>query len=331
MKTKMVLGLAVLVVGLFVCTSSASAALMYFDAQIVDIPSGKTVIPKNTVMCNPGQNCAETAFTSLPYGPGTEGPPPTTDPAGNWTRNGANPIPPATAVGNDNAWNQRVNNAFGNPDASTSGTVYESRGNGAGQLDNAPTLKTTVDVPPVDQGTTKGVYVLFWMDQSGGPDTTPDALDPVTQGWRISACLECKDDDRMPVYVGSDHSPTGYVFGVYDVGAGDPGNISALDLEMNGYTTTDGMPLGTGGTNRRLKAAWLGNVELGPTLTVYVGDGPPLHLNLTDSNNNRTWYDGIAYGDVQDLEPLSCDIPEPAGMALIAIAVAGFGLVRRRP
>ena len=68
MKTKIVLGLAVLVVGLLLCASSASAALVYFDAQIVDIASGKTVIPKNTVMCAPNQNCAETAFTSLPLG-----------------------------------------------------------------------------------------------------------------------------------------------------------------------------------------------------------------------------------------------------------------------
>jgi hypothetical protein len=329
MKNRLLLGAAALVVGL-AYASSASAALTYFDAQIVDIPSGKTVIPKNTVMCDPGQNCAETAFTALPNGPGTEGPPPTTQVGGNWTLNGANPIAPATAVGNDNAWNQRVNNAFGNPDASTSGTIYESRGNGTGQLDNAPTLKTTIDVLAADVGTTRGVYVLFWTDQSGGLDTTPDALDPVQQGWRISACLDCKDDDRMPVYVGSDHSPTGYVFGVYDVGAGDPGNISPLDLEMNGYTTSDGMPTGSGGTNRRLKAAWLGNVELGATLSVFVGDGPPLHLNLADSNNNRTWYDGIAYGETQDLVPLSCDIPEPATVVLFGLGLIGVAGLRRQ-
>jgi hypothetical protein len=312
MKVRLFTSMAVLVVGLLACASSASAALTYFDAQIVDFTvsskSGDVTTPKNTVMCNPGQNCAETPFTVLPIGPGTEGPPATTDPNGNWTLDNANS---PTNTGTDNLWNRRVNNAFGNPDASGSGTIYEALGlNGGPNTEDAPVLKTTVNVPQADQGTLQGVYALFWTDQS--------------TSWKLSACLTCVEDENMPVFVGNDNS--GYVFGVYDVGAGDPGNLSLFDLEMNGYTTSDGMPTGSGGTNRRLKAAWLGNVTLGQVLTAYVGDGPA-PADPTNANS-RVWYDGIAYGDVQDLAQLPC-VPEPSSLVLLGLGVAGFALRRR--
>jgi hypothetical protein len=137
----------------------------------------------------------------------------------------------------------------------------------------------------------------------------------------------------MPNYRGGDQSPAGYVFGVYDIGAGDPGNLSNFDLEMNGFTTTDAQAQAAAGNNRRLRAAWLGNVLLGQTLSVFVGDGPPLTAAELAGNggaNSRTWYDGIAIGDVQNLEPLAC-IPEPASLALLSIVgLIGVGLVRRR-
>lgn len=299
--------------GLLAFLSNATAApISYFDAQILDFNTGKTIVPKNTVMCSPGQGCAETAFTDLPY----DG---TTNPTGNWTQNGATFIPPGTGTGSDNAWNQRFATPapgnFGNPDASGNGTVYESRGAfGGPNTEDPAVLKTTVNVPLVDQGTTRGVYALFWTDQSN---------------WQIAACLECAEDERMQLFSGNTHTPAGYVFGVYDVGAGDPGNLSALDLEMNGYTTSDAMPTGSGGTNRRLKAAWLGNVTLGSQLSVFVGNGPAFANTGTDSQNNRTWYDGIAYGDTQNLQPLIC-IPEPACLALVGLALGIFGFVRRR-
>jgi hypothetical protein len=242
----------VLVIGLLALASNASAApLRYYDAQIVDIPTGKTTALKNTVMCDPGNNCAETLFTSAPY----DG---TTNPGGNWTQNGVTPGP---GTGSDGLWNQRFATPapgnFGNTDPSGNGTVYEARG----QFDSGNTLntedpsvlKTTVSVDLADQGTEKGVYVLFWGDT--GPN------------WQIAACLECVNDEFMPYYTVGQSD--GYVFGVYDVGAGDPGNATPFDLEMNGLTSTDN----PGG--RRLRAAWIGNVVLGPNLTVFVGDGPP--------------------------------------------------------
>ena len=77
----------------------------------------------------------------------------------------------------------------------------------------------------------------------------------------------------MPDYQGNFQAyvPNTHVFGVYDVGAGDPGNLSLYDVEMSGNTTSD-----SAAGFRRLKAAWLGNVELGSSLSVFVGNGDPL-------------------------------------------------------
>jgi len=193
MKNRLLVGSAVLVVGLLLCASSASAALTYFDAQIVDIDSGKTSIPANTTYAD------GTPFTALPNGPGDEGPPATTDPAGNWSLDGS---------GEDGFWRQRTNDTFGNPDAGGVGTVYESRGqNGGPNTEDPATLVTTVDVPAGDQGSTVGVYAMFWTDSSN---------------WQVAASLTPADDDLMPVFQGNfqespPNAPADYVFDVVDV------------------------------------------------------------------------------------------------------------------
>jgi hypothetical protein len=347
---------AALVVGLAAFASNASAALTYFDAQIVDItvsnPKGSTFYPKNTVICDPAHGCAETMFTPLPQGPGTEGPPPTTQVDGNWTRNAGQP-----ARGQDGLWNQRFNTVgavqqFGNPDPSGQGTVYESHGNGSGQLpniENLPTLKTTVNVDPLDVGTTRGVYAMFWSD--GAP-------------WHIHACLGCMNDDGMQRYVGGgSQTPVGRVFEVFDAGQvfqdplGDingspdlvanypigvdatgtqtrvPPTLTMLMANSAGYTSTDAGSTAAGATTgRHFWAAYLGDVVLGTNLSVFVGDGPPqtaTEAGNANGSNHRTWYDGIAYGDALGLERILC--PEPTSFALLGLGLVGFGLIRRRP
>ena len=326
MKMKLFFGMAVLVVGLLACGSSASAALTYFDAQILDITeaqkSGNIIHPANTVICDPSDTsgCTPISFTASPNpDPGGAG-----DNGGNWTQNIGQP-----ARGQDGLWNQRFTGtgtpSFGNQEARSSAevngndTVYESRGNSGGpNPENLPTLRTTINVNPADVGQERGVYALFW--DVGGPS-------------QISACVYCdnSNNDQMPLYTGQGvDTPSGYVFDVYDVTGIPNPDDSPPSVEMNGFTSTDAA--GQGGNNRRLNAAWLGNVVLGSTLSVLVGDGPPLTAEQLMANggaNYRTWYDGIAYGDVQDLQVLPF-VPEPTSAVLVAFALTAFGIWRRR-
>lgn len=286
-RERIVLSSAALVVGLLVLASNASATLTYIDATIRTY--GKT--PANTVQCDPStEECVTTPFTADPV---------EVDENGNWATGDS---------GDDGLWRERPfgNYSINDPADPRNRTIYESRGQGGvgGQEDPA-VLQTTANIPVADQGTEAGVYVLFWGDGSA---------------WQIAACLECVEDEKMPNYVFNPESYPNAIFGVTDSDtAPGAGQVQVSSPGSADFIAAEG--------NRTLKAAWIGNVTLDSTLTVYVGDGPAGPLN---DHNHRAWYDGIAYGDVQDLPYLGCNVPEPASLILFGIAFAGLGLVRRR-
>ncbi|HEY4232873.1 MAG TPA: PEP-CTERM sorting domain-containing protein [Lacipirellulaceae bacterium] len=322
MKRTCLTAQAALVVGLIAIATNAWAGLTYFDAQITDITvnTGKTstLFPANTIFAN------GTSFTAAPYDA-------TTNPTGNWTQDNTAPVPPGTNNGSDNAWRQRNNAAFGNVDASTNGTVYESRGvSGGPNTEQAPTLKTTISVPAGLQGASHAVYAMFWSDGSQ---------------WQIGASLTQQNGDLMPVYVGgSSFTPSGYTFETYDQGetfttlaAGYPvsGAPQQFINDASHYTSSDA---GAGaGTGRHFWAAYLGDVTLGSSLTAYIDDSQALTATQMADNggaNHRTWYDGLAIGDAAlGLAPppdRAPPTPEPASIVLLGIGMVGFGMLARR-
>lgn len=117
--------------------------------------------------------------------------------------------------------------------------------------------------------------------------------DQIPNPWRIRAGLT-DTTDPLPLFIGGNApSPSAPVN--QDAGAGDNGT-------------------GGAGQGRRLWIASLGQVT-GTSIDVYVEDGPAAN------NNQRTWYDGIAYAAV----------PEPSSMAMaLASAACVAKFVRRR-
>lgn len=320
MNCKSLATLVALFAGLTVLASDAAAQLTYFDADIfgyeVTGKGGGAVAPNTTLVDG----------TPVITGMIDDG-----DDDFATNENAA-----------DDLWRVRTDPTFGNrADPFTTNnsepSILESRGAGD---EDTPTLKTTVAVPDDDQGNEVGVYVLFWGD---------------TSSWQVGGSLTNSNDGDaspenplQPVFADGDLPGTvdfgntldasgeGYIFSVHDLGdAPDPETYpNPLFMDTAAWTTsTDD----TG--NRDLLAGFLGNTTLGSELSVFVNEGtrftPDQAVNGGDIGwNHRTWYDGIAYGNTQPVEPLAdltlTIIPEPSSLALLGLCMAGMFVRRKR-
>ena len=156
-------------------------------------------------------------------------------------------------TGPDNNWEQRT--VFG-----SSGNIYESAGEGAGQNEDAPELRTRITglVP----GGLYDVYVYFW-----DPTST-------TEDWSIRA--------------GTSSNPgANTLFSAAD-STGELMSTAAVLASSQMFSTA---PTINSEGGRALLAASLGLVvAAGGQIDVYIDD-----LANAGTVNRRTWYDGVGY------------------------------------
>ncbi len=175
------------------------------------------------------------------------------------------------------------NRPFGN-----NASIYENGGNEINPEvgENSHPLRTNVNGLSPD---TYDVFVYFWSDVPNN-------------GWRIRAALEEGDGD-WPLF-----TPT--TEGVVQFYEGGDATIFSSSLTENPFTGDVMVAEG----NRRLFQAHVGTFT-GTEFSVFINDGP------ADSNNQRTWYDGVGYSVV----------PEPSTYALLAgLGVFAVILLRSR-
>ncbi|TWT90208.1 hypothetical protein Mal64_05920 [Pseudobythopirellula maris] len=326
---------ATLGVGLMAMASSASAAFTYFDADLI----GYTLAGSKTS--------------------------PETPVAPNTTMVNGDPVPYVIGVGSggtgwDNLWRIRENDGFGNratgspvvaggtkPSADNGsgeqliGDIIEARGDfGADNSENVPTLKTTVDVDPSDEGQEKAVYAFFWTAGTAGWQmsaslTNSSNLGPPTPSNPLQPVFQAGATGQVAYGETLGESNTTHLFNVFDASteSGTPPVDAVFQNPLYAsndllLTSSDGSNSGGAAGDRQLWAAFLGNVTLGDELSVFISEG--FSLGNLSGGNNRTWYDGIGYGDpIQGLSELpELVIPEPSAIALLS--VVGITCLGRR-
>ncbi|WP_308989976.1 BNR-4 repeat-containing protein [Roseibacillus persicicus] len=167
-------------------------------------------------------------------------------------------------TGQDNDWEQR--STFG-----SGGTIFESSGEGGAIPEDAPELRTTIS--GLDAGEDYIVFLYFW---------DPGSLQ---EDWNIRGGF-------------SSNPGSNTLFSAADsAGSFGEATESALVASTQDFAVAPTI-FAEGG--RVLLAAGLGTAAVGQDgkLSVYIDDLP-----TETTVNQRTWYDGVGYLAVKDLDP----------------------------
>jgi hypothetical protein len=180
--------------------------------------------------------------------------------------NGSTFSPPLNGTtGNDNNWEQRT--VFG-----SSGNVFESSGEGTGQSENAPELRTTIT--GLTPGAPYAIFVYFWDPASTAED------------WNLRAG-STSNPGANTLYSATDATTD-----LSSTGA----NLASTQTFAGGATPT----LFTEG-GRDLRAASIGTylADVNGEIAVFVDD-----LGAAGTVNRRSWYDGVGYETVTTGSPI---------------------------